>query len=423
MIVNATYNLVDAIFVGQGPGALALAGLSIAFPVQMLVGAVALTIGVGAAAMISIKLGEQKPDEAARIAGSAQVTGLLLALLLLLGLYFSQEGVLRVFGANQAIMPYARDYVSVVMWGFPLLSSLMIGNNLLRSEGKANLAMTSMLISTGVNLVLDPIFIFPRGDFLIGYFGKGIRGAALATVISQGMGFLFLLILYLRKTSSLPLKLRYFRPDFPVLWQALILGFPNFIRNAGTSLLSLIMNRSLIYYGSELMVSSYGIINRIMMFTLMPIFGIVQGFQPIAGYNFGARLYDRLKRVFRQALLSTTAFSLLCFAVLFFFPHLMVGLFTPNEELIGLTADFLKVVVIFFPLLGFQFIGASYFQSIGKKAPSLFLGLIRQIILLPLLVLILPVFWGVKGIPVAFPVADLLASFITLLMLRMEWKK
>lgn len=422
MIVNATYNLVDAIFVGQGPGAMALAGLSIAFPIQMLVGAVALTIGVGSAALISIRLGEKKPHEAARIAGSAQVTGLLLAFVLLLILLWQQEPILALFGANRAILPYARDYVSMVMWGFPLLSSLMIGNNLLRSEGKANLAMTSMLISTGVNIVLDPIFIFPRGEFYIGYFGMGIRGAALATVISQGMGFMFLLVLYLRKTSALPLKLSYFRPDFPVLWQALILGFPNFIRNAGTSLLALIINRSLVHYGSELLVSSYGIINRIMMFSLMPIFGVVQGFQPIAGYNFGARLYERLRSVFRQALLSTTLISTFFFVLLFFFPRLLIRLFTPDPELIRLTVDFLRVVVILFPLLGFQFIGASYFQSIGKKKPSLFLGLIRQIIFLPLLVLVLPVFFGVKGIPLAFPVADLLASLITFAMLRAEWK-
>jgi len=423
MIVNALYNMVDAVFVGQGPGPLGLAGLSIAFPIQMLANAVALTIGVGTAALISIRLGEKKTEEAARIAGSSQISSFLAALVFLLILGFFLDPILKAFGANEAILPYARDYVGTVMWGFPLVASLMVGNNILRAEGKAHLSMTIMLLSTCMNMILDPIFIFPKGEFLIGYFGMGIQGAALATVISQGSAFILLVILYLRKTSSLPLKLHYFFPRWNILSQASLLGFPTFIRNAGTSLLVLIVNHSLIHYGNALYVSSYGIVNRLMMFSLMPLFGIVQGFQPIAGYNFGAGKYSRVKEVLYKAILTATVLSLFSFFLMFGIPHILLRLFTDDPQLLEQTSHFLRRMVLFFPLLGFQFMGASYFQSIGKKAPSILLGTLRQFLLLPPLVLVLPLIFQLEGISMAFPLSDLLATLITFIVLRRELKK
>lgn len=405
MIVNALYNMVDTIFIGRFVGTDAIGGLAVSFPLQMLVGALAQLFGVGAAAVISRKLGEGKDDEAAAAAGNTMVSTLILGLVILGVGWFTVTPLLALFGATENLLIHARQYVTVLLFGVPFITFAMASNNIVRAEGQAKIAMMTMVIGTGMNLILDPIFI--------ALLGWGIQGAAIATVISQGLSFLFLAVFLFSGKSSLDIRRRHFFPKPLILGEILSLGFPAFIRQGGMSLLAVVVNNALGHYGGDIYISAYGIVNRLLMFLLMPLFGMVQGFQPIAGYNYGARRMDRLKEVLGLSLKVSTLYGLVVFLLLEAFPRIFAGIFTPDPELISVSAQFLRIALIFIPLLGIQVMGASFFQAIGKAWPALFLGLSRQILFLIPLVLGLSALFGVKGIMAAFPGADLLATLVT----------
>ena len=288
MMVNALYNVVDTIYIGRGVGALAIGGLTISFPFQMIVMAIGMTIGVGAASVISRNLGSGNRDKAYKAAGTALSVSIIIGLIMMIGGTLYLDQILRLFGASDTLIGYARSYLSVILFGVPLISFAMTSNNLVRAEGKAMIAMVSMLIGTGMNIILDPIFIF--------VFHLGIRGAAIATVISQALSFFFLLYFFVSGKSSLRIKIAYLIPDFHLFKEMVLIGLPAFVRQAGGSVLAVIMNNVLLFFGGDLAISSYGVINRLLMFTLMPIFGVVQGFQPIAGYNYGAENFDRVQK-------------------------------------------------------------------------------------------------------------------------------
>lgn len=414
MIVNALYNVVDTIYLGRGVGPLAIGGLTIAFPFQMIVMAIGMTIGVGAASVISRNLGSGDRDRAYHAAGTALTISVVLGLMMMIGGAIFLDQLLKLFGASETLLSYARSYLSVILIGIPLISFAMTANNIVRAEGKATTAMVSMLISTGMNIILDPIFIF--------VFHMGIKGAAIATVISQGLSFLYLLLFFVSGKSSLKLKLIHLVPDFKLLRETVLIGLPAFIRQAGGSVLAVIMNNVLLVYGGDFAISSYGVINKLLMFTLMPLFGIVQGFQPIAGYNYGARKFDRVQQVIKVSIFVTTIMSTLSFFVMMFFPGFLVRLFTTDQQLISLSVSAIRRVVIFIPLIGVQIVGAAFFQSVGKAVPSLILGMTRQIIFLIPLVLILPHFLGLDGVWLSFPGADIGAVTVTFFWLLKELK-
>ena len=415
MIVNALYNFVDTIFVGQGVGAMAIAGLSIAFPLQMIIGAFAQMYGVGAASIISRRLGEKNEPAAAAAAGTTLTATILTAIILTtLGLLFL-DPILLVFGSTADILPYARQYLSIILIGAVFLSISMVSNNILRAEGKAKISMMIMIIGTGLNLIVDPVFICA--------LNMGIRGAAIATIISQFCSALFALSFFIRGKSSLPLTLKSFIIRFSLLGEAAVLGFSTFVRQAGTSLMALAVNNMLKKYGGDFAIASYGMINRVAMFVLMPIFGIVQGFQPIAGYNYGAKNYDRVKQVIFKATAASTVLAVFGFSILELFPRAILSVFGGNVELLDIATPALRIIMLFIPLIGIQAIGASLFQSIGKSGPALFLGLSRQFLILIPLVLILPNFLGLSGVWISFPAADLLAAIITCIWMLIEMKK
>ena len=414
MIVNALYNVVDTIYLGRGVGPLAIGGLTIAFPFQMIVMAIGMTIGVGSASVISRNLGSGNRDKAYHAAGTALTVSVVLGLLMMIGGAVFLDQLLRLFGASETLLGYARSYLSVILIGIPLISFAMTSNNIVRAEGKAMTAMISMLIGTGMNIILDPIFIF--------LFHLGIKGAAIATVISQGLSFLYLFLFFVTGKSSLKLKLIHLVPDFKLLKETVLIGLPAFVRQAGGSVLAVIMNNVLLVHGGDFAISSYGVINKLMMFTLMPLFGIVQGFQPIAGYNYGARKFDRVQQVIKLSILVTTIMSTFSFLMMMIFPEFLVSMFTTDQQLISLSVSAIRRVSIFIPLIGIQITGAAFFQSVGKAVPSLILGMTRQILFLIPLVLILPHFLGLNGVWLSFPGADIGAVTVTLFWLFKELK-
>jgi putative MATE family efflux protein len=405
MMVNALYNLVDAIFVGQAIGPMGIAGLTIAFPIQMIILACAQLLGMGAASIVSRSLGAGDRETARATAGTALGSAVIVGVMILVTGEALIHGLLRAFGATEEILPFAYDYVWIIFLGTPFVLTGMTGNNLLRSEGKAGLSMTTMLIGTGLNIILDPVLIFG--------FGMGIQGAAIATVTSRFASFVFLVFVYASGRSSLELRFHHLKPRFSRLTRIAAIGLPAFVRQGSTSVMVAILNNVLGLYGGSIYVSVFGSINRLMMFTMMPIFGVGQAFQPIAGYNYGAKSYDRVRHVIRLSMLVTVIVASTGALAMHLFPHALLGMFVRGDALTDAGVAPLRVVILTVPIVGIQVIGSTYFLAIGRALPALVLGMSRQVLLLIPLMLILPMIVGLPGVWWAFPLADLTSTLLT----------
>lgn len=405
MLVNALYNVIDTIFVGRGVGTMAIGALSVAFPIQMLTGSISHAIGIGSSSLVSIRLGEKKEDEAAKIVGTAISANTIIVTLISIFIYIFLDQTLKAFGASANILPFARDYIKIILLGFFFHSFAMTVSGLIRAEGNARVAMNGMLIGTLANIILDPIFIFG--------LNMGIKGAALATVIGQFLAFCYYASFYIKGKSHFQLTAKHFKPDINILKNSFILGLPTFMQMAGLSLLVSIINNLLGKYDGDISIAAYGIIQRLFSLIIMPLFGLVQGFQPIAGYNFGAKKYDRVREVLIKATLSATVVATMGFLVMFIFPAKIITLFTNNTELIAVTTKSLRLFVLCVPIIGIQVIGATYFQAVDKKRKSLFLSLSRQYLFLIPLIIILPKSFGTTGIWISTPISDFLATILT----------
>jgi putative MATE family efflux protein len=412
MLVNALYNVVDTIFVGLGVGPLAIAALSIIFPIQMIVSAIAQAIGVGAASIVSRRLGERRPEEAAGVMGSAYAAVVLANLVLVAFLLAFIRPVLAFFGASEAIMPYAVDYLSIVSVGFFFFALAMCANNLLRATGNAKASMVGMVVGALVNAALAPVFIF--GLHL------AVRGAAIATVIAQAVSCAWLFSTYFRGKAHVALGLRHLRIRPAYLKESALLGLPVFVQSAGMSILNLIVNTSLGRHGGDTAITTFGMIARLTQLIIMPVIGIVQGFQPIAGYNFGARRYDRVKASIRTAILTSLGLSFVGYAFIMIAPRLGMGMFTTDRGLVDASARALRIVSMLIPLAAVQIAGSTYFQAVGKPLQAFTLGISRQFLILVPLIIILPNFFGLDGIWYAYPLADLLATSLTMALLLRE---
>ena len=415
MIVNALYNVVDVIFVGRGVGSLAIAGLTVAFPLQLIMVAIGLAFGVGGASVISRALGAGDRDKARHAAGTAFALAILSAgVLAAVGLVFL-EPILRVFGATDEIIGFSREYLTTILPGAVFVSGAIAANHIVRSEGQAMYSMLVMVIGAGLNIVLDAVFI-------IG-FGMGIRGAALATVIAQGVSFTYAALFYLRKKGSLRLGWRDLVPRPALAGEIVKLGMPPFIRQFATSFFIIITNSALVAYGSELHVSAFGVIYRVLIFSLMPLFGIAQGFQPIAGYNYGAQQFDRVRQAVRATNITTVSISSVFFALVMLFPRLVFSVFTSDDALISIGTDAIRIMMLAVPLIGMQIAGAVFFQAVGKAIPAMILSLSRQVLLLIPFILIFPPIFGLTGIWIAFPAADVISTVVTLVWLSREMRR
>lgn len=405
MLVMGLYNVVDTIFVGRGVGTEAIGGLTVAFPFQIIVMAFAGMIGFGTASVVSRNLGAGDRERAYTAAGNAFTVSIGFGLLATVLGYALLDPILRLFGATPVLLGYAREYLSVILAGSVFITFSMAVNNVVRAEGKATVAMVTMILGAVANMILDPIFIFA--------FRMGIRGAALATVISQMLSFVFLAAFYAGGRSALKIRLRHLKPRGSVLREVFSLGVPAFIRQGGASIVLILVNNLLGRYGGDIYLSVFGVVFRILHFVLMPLMGLVQGFQPITGFNYGAGNIDRVRHAVRLSLAVSTAVAVVGFLVLSLLPGPIFRIFSTDMNLITAGIPVLRVVVLIIPFVGIQMIGASYFQAVGKAVPAFFLGLSRQFIFLLPLMIVLPLLFGLWGVFAAYPLADLCSTAVT----------
>lgn len=405
MLVNALYNVVDSIFVGHGVGEIGLTAVTIAFPIMLVLLAFGMLIGIGASTMVSIRLGEHKQAEAEHILGNALTMIAVLSLILSgIGLFWL-DPLLSALGATPEVLPYARTFTRIVLAGNVFMHIGFGINNIIRAEGNPRLAMTTMLIAAFLNTVLNPLFLFG--------LKLGIAGSALATVTSQLISAVWVLSHFFSKASVLKLRLRNLRPDRRIINDIIAIGMSPFFMQLAASIVTVLYNFSLLRYGGDLGVAAMGIVNRVTMLMLMPIFGISQGAQPIIGYNYGAKQYDRVLATVKYAIYAAITFSLAGFLVVQIFPYPIVSLFNGNPQLIALGGQGLRMMLSLLPAIGFQAVAAQYFQAVGKAKYALLFTLSRQVFMLIPMLFLLPAFFGLPGIWLAGPASDLAAAVLT----------
>jgi len=415
MLANATYNLVDTIFIGQGVGAIAIAGLSIAFPLQMVIGAFAMMFGVGAAAILSLRLGEKDEEGATRAAGNAMIMAVIVgALITVFGLIFLKPALLLA-GATPGTIGYAGDYISIIFIGAVFNSFALVCNNLVRAEGNAKESMKIMLAGTGANIILDPIFIF--------VFHMGIKGAAIATVIGSILSSYIAIRYFITGKSVLTFKKSAFRLKAKMIKNTMLLGTSSFIRQIGGSIVTILVNSALGFYSGDNAIAAYGMINKLVLFFLMPMFGIVQGFQPIAGFNYGAQKYKRVREVMKVTAVICSIYGLTVSMINIAFPRILLRMFGGDEAVLNIAIPALRMIMSTMLFIGIQVTGTTYFQATGDSLRAIFFGLSRQFIVLIPALIFLPKLLGLTGIWLSFPFADIGATIITTIGTILALKK
>jgi putative MATE family efflux protein len=409
MFVMTLYNVVDTIFIGRYVGPLGIAGLSIVFPFQMLSMGIGAMMGMGGASLISRLIGAKNVSRAEHALGNAITSVIVLSAVITVVGLVNIDFWLRLMGASETILPYARDYMTIILIGTIFRTLPMTSNSLVRAEGNARVAMTGMIIGAVSNIILDAIFIIP--------LGMGVKGAALATVIAQVISTLYFIRYYFFGKSFLKIRSGNLIPEFSILKAIMAIGIASFARTIASSLSAVLVNRALVTYGGDYAVSAFGIVNRVMMFAIMPAIVIGQGLQPILGFNYGAGRYDRALKVIKIAMIAATSISILVFLVLYFVPEPVIRIFTTDGELIALGSYAAKLVFLALYLVGFMMVGSLTFQSMGKAVQSFVTSISRGALFLIPLVFILPYFLQLDGVWWAYPVTDALASLLTLALL------
>ncbi len=410
MTTASLYNIIDRIFIGHGVGAMAIAGLALTLPLMNMAAAFGSLVGIGGAALVSIRLGERKNNEAAEILGNT----LFLNFVLGLGYAFACAPLLgpllRLIGASQQTLPYAQQFMQIILFG-NVFTHLYLGlNSVTRASGYPRGAMINTLETVAVNCALAPLFIFG--------FHWGIRGAAWATVLAQASGVLLAFPHFLRRESAVRFHRKYLYPRLPIIRGIFSIGMPNFAMMLCASMTAVLFNVRMARYGGDYAVGAFGIVNTLSMFFVMVSVGINQGMQPIAGYNYGARQFDRVKAVFRDTVVGTSGAMACGFLLAEIFPRVVASAFTRDARLVAQTVVGMRLFILMFPLDGFQMTTSVFFQSIGKAKISLLLTLSRQVLFLAPFLIFLPWCWGLTGAWLAGPAADLVAFLTTWIVLK-----
>ena len=415
MTASSLYNMVDSIFIGHGVGPLAIAGLAITFPLMNLAAAFGSLVGVGASTLVAIKLGQKDKESAIHILGNVvMLNGIIGLVFMTLALMFL-DPILLFFGASADTLPYAREYMQVILGG-NLVTHIYMGlNEVLRASGYPRKAMTATLMAVIVNCVLDALFIFG--------FGWGIRGAALATIAAQVIALGWVLYHFLDKRSFLHFERGIFGLKRHLVGGMLAIGLSPFLMNLCACFVVILINWSLKMHGGDLAIGAYGIVNRVVFLFLMIVMGFNQGMQPIAGYNFGARQFDRLVQVLKYTIFCGVTVTTIGFLVGQLFPRSIVYLFATDAELVRVAVEGLRIVLMFFPVVGFQMVTSSFFQSIGMAKKAIFLSLTRQLLFLIPSLLVLPHYFGTQGVWMSMPVADAIATVVAAFMLSWQLKQ
>ncbi|HWR38932.1 MAG TPA: MATE family efflux transporter [Patescibacteria group bacterium] len=415
MLVNALYNIVDSIFVGNSVGAIGLAAVTIAFPVMILMMGVGMLVGLGAAALVSIRIGEQKMPQAEKILGHALSLSVVSAVITTAAGLADLDTVLILLGASPDVLPYARDFTRIILWGsLPMYIGFGL-NNLIRAAGHPRTAMGTMLMAAALNTVLNPLFIFGMG--------MGIRGSALATVLAQSVAAVWVIAFFCRQGSGLTLRWKNLRWELPLVKDICRSGLSPFLMQIGSSVIVFLYNYQLIQWGGETAVAVIGIINRMIMVLLMPVFGINQGVQPIIGYNYGARRLDRVREALKQAILAATAICTVGFVLSELFAAQILSLFSPDPALVAMGTPGMRISFCLLPLIGFQIVGSNYFQAVGQAGQAIFLTLVRQILLVIPLLLLLPPWFGLNGIWAVGPLTDIGCGLVVAYCLLKERRR
>ncbi|PID82638.1 MAG: MATE family efflux transporter [Clostridiales bacterium] len=417
MIVNGLYNVVDTIFIGRGVGPLAIGGITVAFPIQLIVMAFAFMVGIGTGSSVSRNLGKKDFEAVKGLIANSFILTFIISFTISILLYFNIDSILRLFGATDTLIVYSKEYMSVIIFGIIFYSIAVNGYNIVRAHGKAKAAMFSMIIGTGLNIILDPIFIF--------VFKLGIRGAAFATIISQFCSFVYVIIVLLKSKEIVKAGKSDFKFNSKYASEILKVGFPSFMRQVTGSLIALVVNNSIVRFGGDIALSAYGVINRVIMFSFMPMFGVVQGAQPIIGYNYGASKNERVIETIKIAIKFLVAYASIVTISILLFSNSIFGLFTDDPVVGEIGVSAMRIIVIAIPIIGIQVISSSVYQALGYAKQALFLVMLRQVMLLLPLILIIPNIFGLElmGVWVSFPISDLIATFISSFMLKGQINK
>lgn len=407
MLVNTLYNIVDRIYIGNIPnvGGLALTGVGITLPITTIILAFGLLIGVGTSARVSLKLGEHKKQEAEKHIGNAFTLIIIISALITIFGFLSLDVILKAFGASSDTLTYAKEYMQIIYAG-TIFNMIGFGlNHSIRSDGNPKIAMMSMLLGAGINIILDPIFIFT--------FGLNVRGAAIATVLSQVISSIWVLYYFTKGKGSIRIKKEHLKLNKKVVVSIFSIGMSPFSMQVAQSLVQVVANNSLKIYGGDLAIGAMTVINSITLIFTMPVIGLNQGSQPIIGFNYGARKYDRVKQTVKYTTVIATIIITLGWILTELAPGFLISLFSNEADLLTIGEEGLRIFLFMMPIVGFQIVAGSYFQAIGKAKISMFLSLLRQVILLIPAMIILPKFFGLTGVWLSGAISDLAAAIIT----------
>jgi putative MATE family efflux protein len=412
MVIIALYNFVDTIFVGNVIGPDAIAGLTLVLPVNIFIVAIGLLTGVGAASIVSRSLGKGDKEKAVVAGGDSIVLNTVLNIIIIVPIYIFSEKILVFLGASSVVLPYARDYLNIMLLGFVFLSFSINGTNLIRAEGRPRASMYEMVIGSILNIILDYLFII--------IFGWGVKGAAIATVISHIASSVYIFAFFVSRSSIFHIKLKMFKINKSISRRILAIGTPSFLMEIVGSVMFLLFIKIVRQYGGDIYIAITGIGIRIIDLIFMPILGISQGLSPLIGFNYGARLYPRVKKVLGEAFIWTSVVTISGFIIMVIFPESLISIFTSDISVIEKGAGPLRLIAMFAPLWSFPILGSTFFQAIGKVRPSLIISLSRDLFFFIPAIIVLPRFFDLIGVWISWPVTDFFSFAITAIFLLRE---
>lgn len=416
VFVNALYNIVDRVFIGQGVGADALSGISVIFPIMLIMMAFGMLIGIGTGVIVSINLGKKDIQKAEETLGTGFLLMLVVSAIVMAVIFLLKVPILNSFGSTQNTFDYANDYLNIIIGGMPFMIVGFSLNNVIRSEGNARIAMISMILSSVTNVVLDAIFIFG--------LNMGVKGAAYATIISMFVLMIWVVGHFKSKRSVIKLKWKHVHINWQILMEIVSIGMAPFSMQIANSLVQGLINKKLIQFGGDLAVGAMGIINSVITLFVMAIVAINMASQPIIGFNYGAKSVERVRGALKISLIAATLISVGAFAIVQLIPGVIVKLFNNDSQILyNIAVNGLRIVTLALPIVGFQVVASNFFQSVGKAKLAIFATLFRQVIALLPLLFLLPRFWSINGIWIAFPISDTISSIAVALILIKEWKK
>ncbi|PWE00332.1 MATE family efflux transporter [Marinilabilia rubra] len=416
VMANSLYNIIDRVFIGQYVGPEALSGVTAVFPVMVIMMAFGMLIGIGASVRLSLNLGRKDFEKARKVVGNTVVLIVVVSALVTTLGFIIKDPMLRLFGATDTTIDYANDYLNYILWGVVLHEFGFSMNALIRAEGNARIAMYSMLISAGINIPLDALFII--------HLGMGVKGAALATIISMACLSVWVLIHFRSKRCVVRLRKRYIGLDMSIIVSIVSVGLAPFAMQIANSVVQALLNINLIKYGSDLAVGAMGIIMSVVIIIIMSIVALNMAGQPIIGYNYGARNYERVRHTLKIGLLIASAISLGAWVFIQVFPRPVISLFIDDSpEIMEYGVEGMRTYLLALPIVGFQVVVGNYLQSVGKAGKAIFLTLLRQVLVLIPMLLILPKIMGLTGVWNSAPISDSASAIVCAIFLVSEWKK